>query len=112
MIIGSRWLAAWLVSIMAAGHTQAAAAETAGLVPHRAVYDITLVDARPGSGISELTGRMVYELTGSACAGFTQNMRFVTLSTNQEGVTSISEITRVLAADKPEKEDKPRKAKE
>lgn len=29
-----------------------------------------------------------------------------------EGVTSISEITRVLAADKPEKEDKPRKAKE
>ena len=40
------------------------------LSPHRAVYEITLDKARAGAGMSDLTGRMVYELTGSACEGF------------------------------------------
>src|SRR5690606_33683646 len=70
----------------------AAVAEAGGLAPHRAVYDITLVDARPGAGISELAGRMAYELTGSACAGYTQKMRFVTRTTNQEGEASVTDM--------------------
>lgn len=62
------------------------------LAPHRAVYEIALASSRGGSGVTELTGRMVYELTGSACQGYTQNMRFVTRMTNQEGATSLTDM--------------------
>ncbi|TMU92223.1 cell envelope integrity protein EipB [Brucella haematophila] len=56
----------------------AQAASTVTLVPHRAVYDLTLDRADEKSGISGLTGRMVYEFNGSACEGYTTNFRFVT----------------------------------
>ena len=62
------------------------------LAPHRAIYDITLDQARGGSGVSDMSGRMVYELTGSACEGYTQNMRFVTRMTNQEGTASLTDM--------------------
>lgn len=62
------------------------------LAPHRAVYEIQLADSKGGSGVSDLAGRMVYELTGSACQGYTQNMRFVTRMTNQEGTTSTTDM--------------------
>ncbi len=92
MRVGSRLVAASLVWIAATGEVPSAAADTPALAPHRAVYDISLVDARPGAGVAELTGRMVYELTGSACAGYTQKMRFVTRSTSQEGETTVSDM--------------------
>lgn len=50
----------------------------AGLLPHRAVYDLELKDTSDRSGIEGMSGRMVYEFTGSACTGFTTNFRFVT----------------------------------
>lgn len=55
------------------------------LVPHRAVYDLKLKDVSDRSGIEGMFGRMVYEFTGSACAGFTTNFRFVTkIDTGEE----------------------------
>jgi hypothetical protein len=42
--------------------------------------------------VTQVTGRMVYELTGSACEGYTQNMRFVTNMTNQSGSAVISDL--------------------
>lgn len=92
MVMASRLIVVWLAWMLTAALPSAASAEGNGLAPHRAVYDISLVDAKPGAGISELTGRMVYELTGSRCAGFTQKMRFVTRTTNQEGETSITDM--------------------
>lgn len=53
-------------------------AQSAGLVPHRAVYDLDLADASDRSGITGITGRMVYEFDGSQCEGYTINFRFVT----------------------------------
>jgi len=50
----------------------------AGLAPHRAVYDLVLDKASDRSGITQLSGRMVYEFNGSACEGYTTNFRFVT----------------------------------
>ena len=50
----------------------------APLVSHRAVYDLTLDKASDRSGITGLTGRMVYEFNGSPCEGWTVNFRFVT----------------------------------
>jgi hypothetical protein len=55
------------------------------LAPHRAIYDISLERTSPGSGIADMTGRLVYEITGSACEGYTQSMRFVTRTSNQDG---------------------------
>lgn len=67
-------------------------AETVSFAPHRAVYEITLQRAAAGSGVNDMTGRMVYELTGSACEGFTQNMRFVTRSSNSEGSDTVNDL--------------------
>jgi hypothetical protein len=62
------------------------------LAPHRAVYEITLDRSRGGSGVSDMSGRMVYELKGSECEGYTQTMRFVTRMTNQEGSTVLTDM--------------------
>jgi hypothetical protein len=39
-----------------------------------------------------MSGRMVYEITGNPCIGYSQNMRFVTNVVNQEGVTSLTDL--------------------
>ena len=62
------------------------------LAPHRAVYEMTLVTTRGGTGVTAVSGRMVYELTGSVCEGYTQNMRFVTQMTNQGGTTMVTDL--------------------
>jgi hypothetical protein len=61
------------------------------LAPHRAVYDLTLEKSVGSSPLVAALGRLVYELTGSACQGYTQNMRFVTRSTSNEGETSLTD---------------------
>ena len=62
------------------------------LAPHRAVYEMTLANTRGGTGVTAVSGRMVYELTGSVCEGYTQNMRFVTQLTNQGGTSMITDL--------------------
>jgi hypothetical protein len=69
-----------------------AAASSIVLAPHRAVYDIVLDQTRAAGSVTELTGRMVYELTGNACDGYTQNMRFVTRTTGQEGSQKLNDL--------------------
>ncbi|WP_313616128.1 cell envelope integrity EipB family protein [Agrobacterium sp.] len=49
-----------------------------GLIAHRAVYDLELRDSSERSGIEDMSGRMVYEFTGSACQGYKTDFRFVT----------------------------------
>ncbi|MER8546731.1 cell envelope integrity EipB family protein [Mesorhizobium sp. M0684] len=48
------------------------------LQAHRAVYDISLDKASDRSGITGITGRMVYEFNGSPCEGYTVKFRLVT----------------------------------
>ena len=72
--------------------TPAVAADVVHFAPHRAVYDITLTKSASGSGVAGMTGRMVYELTGSACEGYTQNMRFVTRMSSQDGTETINDL--------------------
>jgi hypothetical protein len=69
-----------------------ASAQTILLAPHRAIYEMTLVNTRGGTGVTAVSGRMVYELTGSVCEGYTQNMRFVTQMTNQGGTTMLTDL--------------------
>ena len=62
------------------------------MVPHRAVYDMSLGETRTGSSITDVQGRMVFEITGSACEGYTQNMRFVTKMASAEGQPSVTDL--------------------
>ncbi len=78
------------ISLVAAG--PAPAAETSTLKPHRAIYDLTLARAASGSGVSDMNGRLVYEFTGAACEGYTQNMRFVTRATSSDGSQQLNDI--------------------
>ena len=45
--------------------------------PHRAVYDLSLLRSEQNSNISGADGRMVMEITGSACEGWSTNFRRV-----------------------------------
>ena len=59
------------------------------LTPHRAVYDIALERASDRSGITSISGRMVYEFDGSECEGYTVTFRFV----SQIDTADLSRIT-------------------
>lgn len=80
------------VAVLAIPATAQPGRDAISLSPHRAIYDITLERASPGSGIAAMTGRMVYELTGSECEGYAQNMRFVTRTTEQNGVAQVNDL--------------------
>lgn len=47
------------------------------LLPHRAIYDLSMSEATDRSGINNIDGRMVYEFSGSECDGYTVTFRFV-----------------------------------
>ncbi len=66
--------------------------EIAEMTPHRAVYDITLGDAKSSAGISDVKGRLVFEFTGSTCEGYSQTLRFVMSITDREGATTLSDL--------------------
>jgi len=61
-------------------------------VPHRAVYDLSLDSAKSGSGVAGVSGRIVYELSGNACEGYAQSMRFVTQTLNQDGEVQTTDL--------------------
>ncbi|MCZ2204167.1 EipB family protein [Bartonella sp. A05] len=55
----------------------AEAEESILVTPHRAVYDLQLGYAADETEILKISGRMVYELTGSACKGYVTRFRLV-----------------------------------
>jgi len=79
---------AWPVSGSLAG----AAAKDVVFAPHRAIYDLSLDNAKSGSGVAGVNGRIVYELSGNACEGYAQSMRFVTQTLNQEGEMQTTDL--------------------
>jgi len=62
------------------------------LAPHRAIYEMTLDEARSASGITGIDGRMVFEFTGSPCDGYSLNMRMVTQMTDAQGQTNLTDL--------------------
>ncbi|MGD9501972.1 MAG: cell envelope integrity EipB family protein [Methyloceanibacter sp.] len=72
-----------------------AGSEPNRLVAHRAIYEMKLDDTRSVSGItgiSGIDGRMVFEFTGSACAGYSLNMRLVTQMTDSQDQTNTTDL--------------------
>jgi len=86
-------LAAPLLGGALTDHAQAfAAKEPNKLVAHRAIYEMSLDDARSASGITGIDGRMVFEFTGSECDGYSLNMRMVTQMTDSQGQTNLTDL--------------------
>jgi hypothetical protein len=81
-------LALFAVAAFASPAWAIAAREPIKLTPHRAVYEMTLDEARSPSGVTGIDGRMVFEFTGSECGGYTLNMRMVTQMTDSQGQTN------------------------
>ncbi|RUV41363.1 DUF1849 family protein [Mesorhizobium sp. M1A.T.Ca.IN.004.03.1.1] len=65
-------------ALVSAAIPMAPALAVPALQAHRAVYDLTLNKASDRSGITGISGRMVYEFNGSPCEGYTVKFRFVT----------------------------------
>ncbi len=80
------------LTLLSAKAALAAATGPIDMVPHRAVYDMVLGATRSGASVTDVQGRMVFEITGSACDGFTQTMRFVTRMSSAEGQPSVSDL--------------------
>lgn len=68
------WIRSIILGYCAVGLFAGAAGAAAMLVPHRAVYEINLVSARTGSGISSVKGEMLAEWTES-CEGWALDHR-------------------------------------
>jgi hypothetical protein len=62
------------------------------LVPHRAVYDLTLGESRGNSQIASVRGRILYDFDGSACAGYSLEFRQVSELDSGEGKMSTSDL--------------------
>ena len=62
------------------------------LVPHRAVYELTLGDTRGNSQIVGVRGRILYDFDGNACEGYTLQFRQVSELDSGDGKVSTSDL--------------------
>ena len=62
------------------------------LVPHRAIYDLSLGQTRGDSQIAAVSGRIVYDFGGNACQGYSLDFRQVSEVDTGEGKVSISDL--------------------
>ncbi len=89
-LIAYRTLGLGIGLTMAAGPANADPLQ--GIEPHRAVYDMTLASVSEGSSLSSLNGRLVYDLQGTTCDGFTVNFRLVTQFANRNGESTTTDL--------------------
>jgi hypothetical protein len=71
------------------------AAEPAGgvhLVPHRAVYDLSLSRSSGTRAVESARGRIVFDFSGDACKGFALQYRQVTVLESSESGTRTSDL--------------------
>jgi hypothetical protein len=62
------------------------------LVPHRAIYDLSLGETRGDSQIADVSGRIVYDFGGNACQGYSLDFRQVSELDTGEGKVSMSDL--------------------
>jgi len=85
-------LSAALVTMPGLFAASAAPPTDAGLVPHRAVYDLKLSRTRGSSRVEGVRGRILYDFSGSACAGYELQFRQVSELDSGEGKTALSDL--------------------
>jgi hypothetical protein len=62
------------------------------LVPHRAIYELSLGKVRGKASVQNARGRILYDFTGSTCEGYTLDFRQVAELDNGEGKISLSDL--------------------
>jgi hypothetical protein len=62
------------------------------LVPHRAIYDLSLGETRGNSQVAGVQGRIVYDFDGNACQGYSLEFRQVSELDTGEGKQSTSDL--------------------
>jgi hypothetical protein len=70
----------------------ALATGTIVLVPHRAVYDLTLARSRGTRAVESVRGRILYDFSGSECEGYALQFRQVSEINNGEGKLALSDL--------------------
>ncbi|MEM9223714.1 MAG: DUF1849 family protein [Pseudomonadota bacterium] len=81
-----------LWALTAVGLLSGGVAAADSLLPHRAIYDLALSNAEPSTSLVAASGRLVFELTGSVCDGFTVDFRNVTQVTDREGTRRVTDL--------------------
>jgi hypothetical protein len=67
----------------------AGGAEAAGVAPHRAIYDLTLLRATEGAHMRSAAGKLAFEVDGSRCEGYTVNFRMATKYRQESGESTL-----------------------
>jgi hypothetical protein len=62
------------------------------LIPHRAIYDLSLGETRGDSQVAGVRGRIVYDFGGNACDGYSLDFRQVSELDTGEGKESTSDL--------------------
>jgi hypothetical protein len=84
--------AALAVSLIAFASGALAQEAPIGLVPHRAVYDLSLENTRGNSQVAGVRGRIVYDFDGNACEGYSLEFRQVSELDSGENKQSTSDL--------------------
>jgi hypothetical protein len=88
-----RGAAVALTSILCAWASAAAAQEApVVLVPHRAIYDLSLEHTRGNSQVEGVSGRILYDFSGNACEGYSLEFRQVSELDSGERKASTSDL--------------------
>jgi hypothetical protein len=87
-ILAAAMVLAWGASSITA-QTQA---QGINLVPHRAVYELSLGKVRGKGTIQNARGRILYDFSGNACEGYNLEFRQVAELDNGEGKVSVSDL--------------------
>ncbi len=78
-----------LISVFA---VLAHSAYAATIVPHRAIYDLEMKRMSQGANLGNVAGRMAYEVTGSACDGWSVNFRLVNEYVYKDGPSRLTDM--------------------
>lgn len=62
------------------------------LVPHKAVYDLSLLSSEGPRGIDAARGRIAFDFSGDACEGYALSFRQVTVLESAEGEPKTSDL--------------------
>jgi hypothetical protein len=81
-----------LASFSIAQGEDASAPAPVTLIPHRAIYDLSLGTTRANAQLAGVRGRILYDFGGSACQGYSLDFRQVSELDSGEGKVSTSDL--------------------
>jgi len=82
----------FIASLSVAQGGEESAAAPIALVPHRAIYDLSLGTTRSNSQLTGVRGRILYDFGGSTCQGYSLEFRQVSELDTGEGKVSTSDL--------------------